>query len=188
MRASGYALIEAVLVIIILGILAVFIAPILSATVSSYDTVSRNAEVLAKTRYAMERMAREIRNMRRDPKNSARGDISTMTASKFEFCSGDGTRVTLDAGAVPGEVRIGYTAGSLLTTCASGAVTTNRLTDLVQSANIFQYCKNDGVTCATSSGATVDELSVAFIDITMTLTGTGTNPYTSTQRVDLRNP
>jgi type II secretory pathway pseudopilin PulG len=188
MRAPGYALIEAILVVIILGILAIFVAPILNGAVSSYDTVSRNTEVLTKARYAMERMAREIRNMRRDPENTARGDISAMTANKFEFCSGDGTRVTLDAGAVAGEVRIGYTAGSLINTCASGAVTTNRLTDLVQGANIFQYCKNDGVTCATSSGATVDELSVAFVDITMTLTGSGTNPYTSTLRVDLRNP
>jgi prepilin-type N-terminal cleavage/methylation domain-containing protein len=182
----GYTVIEMAIVIIILGILVVFLAPILLGAVNSYDTTSRNLEVLTKMRYSMDRMAREVRNLRRDPTNTARADVSSMTASKFEFCRGDGTRVTLDSAAVAGEVRIGYTAGSLQTSCAAGAATTNTLTDAV-TAFAFQYCRIDSV-CAASSGATVDELSVAFVDITMTLTGTGTSAYTSSQRVDLRNP
>jgi type II secretory pathway pseudopilin PulG len=186
MRGAGYTLIEAAIVITIMGILVAFIAPILLNAVNSYDTTSRNIEVLTKMRYSMERMAREIRNLRRDPKNTARADVSSMTATKLEFCQGDGTRVTLDAAAVAGEVRIGYTAGSLQASCAVGAATTNTLTNSV-TAFQFQYCRIDSV-CAASSGATVSELSVAFVDISMTLTGTATSAYTSTLRVDLRNP
>jgi len=186
MRALGYTLIEVAIVIIIMGILVAFLAPILLGAVSAYDTTSRNIEVLTKMRYSMDRMAREIRNLRRDPNNLGRADVSSMTATKFEFCRGDGTRVTLDAAAVAGEVRIGYTAGSLQTSCAVGAATTNTLTDAVTLFQ-FQYCRIDSV-CAASSGATVDELSVAFVDITMTLTGAGAGAYTSGLRVDLRNP
>ena len=182
----GYTIIEMAIVVIILGILVVFLAPILLGAVNAYDTTSRNLEVLTKMRYSMDRMAREVRNLRRDPTNAARADVSSMTASKFEFCRGDGTRVTLDGAAVAGEVRIGYTAGSLQATCAAGAATTNTLTDAV-TAFAFQYCRIDSV-CAASSGATVDELSLAYVDITMTLTGAGTGAYTSSQRVDLRNP
>jgi prepilin-type N-terminal cleavage/methylation domain-containing protein len=186
MRSGGYTLIEVAIVIVIMGILVAFLAPILLGAVNAYDTTSRNIEVLTKMRYSMDRMAREIRNLRRDPTNTGRGDISSMTATKFEFCRGDGTRVTLDAAAVAGEMRIGYTAGALQTSCAVGAATTNTLTDAV-TAFQFQYCRIDSV-CAASSGATVDELSVAFVDITMTLTGAGTGAYTSGLRVDLRNP
>jgi prepilin-type N-terminal cleavage/methylation domain-containing protein len=186
MRSGGYTLIEVAIVIVIMGILVAFLAPILLGAVNAYDTASRNIEVLTKMRYSMDRMAREIRNLRRDPTNTGRGDISSMTATKFEFCRGDGTRVTLDAAAVAGEVRIGYTAGGLQTSCPVGAATTNTLTDAVTAFQL-QYCRIDSV-CAASSGATVDELSVAFVDITMTLTGAGTGAYTSGLRVDLRNP
>src|SRR5260221_11375193 len=95
MRARGFTLIEIVMVVIIMAILAAFIAPILAEAVSAYDTISRNIEVLTKMRYAMERLAREIRMVRRDPVNSGNYDIVTMAANSLEFCQADGTGVII---------------------------------------------------------------------------------------------
>jgi prepilin-type N-terminal cleavage/methylation domain-containing protein len=186
MPTRGYTLIETVIVIVIVAVLAAFIAPVLSNAVTSYDTTTRNVEVLTRMRYAMERMDREIRDMRRDPVDSAQYDIvvGSMTATMLEFCKADGTRVTVDGAAVAGEVRLGYTAG-FASTCTASAATTQTLTDAV-TAFTFIYCQIDGTSC--TPGFTVDQTNVAFVDITMTLTGTGTGAYTSTARVDLRSP
>jgi hypothetical protein len=81
-------------------------------------------------------------------------------------------------------MRLGYGA-VFVSTCTAGAATTQTLTDAV-TAFSFNYCLADGATCAVDG--TVNRTNVAFVDITMTLTGTGTLAYTSTARVDLRSP
>lgn len=180
----GYTLIEAVVVILIAGILAAFVAPVLSTAVSSYDVTSRNTEVMTKMRYAMERMAREIRQVRRDPVNSAEYDIADMTATNFQFCKADNTRVRINY--TSPNVGLAYTAG-FTSTCTAAAVATQVLTDQVTappaSPFTFTYCMADGVTCVG-----VNRTNVAFVDISMTITGTGTGAYTNTMRVDLRAP
>jgi len=194
MRARGFTLLETVMVIIIVGIIAAFVAPILLASVNSYDETSRNVEVLTRMRYAMERMAREIRGMRPDPASSLNYDIvsGSMTASKLEFCKADATRVTIDNATLSSEVKLGYTSG-FSSTCTASAATTSTLTDAVTSFCI-SYCQKDGTTCTltagtcTASGSSVDRSNVAFVELRMQLTGTGTSAYTSTTRVDLRTP
>jgi len=147
MRARGFTLIEMVMVIIIMTILAAFIGPILAEAVSAYDSISRNIEVLTKMRYAMERLAREIRMVRRDPVNSGNYDIVTMAVNKLEYCQADGTGVIID-----------YTTGFTLT-----------------------YFNAAG-------GAAVGKNDVAYVQVALTLTGTGTSAYNLSTRVDLRNP
>lgn len=196
MNRTGYTLIETVVVLIIIGVLAAFIAPVLTESLAAYDSTSRNIEVLTKMRYAMDRMSREIRSMRRDPANSAIYDIVTgsMTATKLEYCKADGTRVTIDNAALASEVKLGYTAG-FTSSCTASAATTQTLTDAVTTF-CLSYCQIDGTTCTrtntpavcTATAAVVDETNVAFIDVTMTLTGTRTGAYANTMRVDLRNP
>jgi MSHA biogenesis protein MshO len=181
MRVSGATLIEIIVVIIISGILVVFIAPVLATAVDSYDRTSRNIEVLTKMRYAMERLAREIRSIRRDPLDPGSYDVVTgsMTATKFEFCRADGTRVTIDNTTLASEVRLGYTAG-FSSTCTSSAATTRTLTDAVTAFTMTYRT----ITGAVATGKT----DVAYVDIALTITGTSTSAYNSAMRVDIKNP
>ena len=177
MRAAGFSLVEMLMVIIIVGILAVFIAPILSTAVDSYDTTSRNLGVLTKMRYATERVAREIRAVRRDPANTANYDFASIgSPTKLDLCRSDDTRVSLEL--VATELRLAYTTG-FTSTCTASAAPTLALADGVTAFSLT-YRKWDG-TAATGLN------DVAYIDIAMTLSDTGVT-YSSNMRVDLRQP
>lgn len=182
MGARGYTLLEVVIVIIIMGIVAVFVGPVLSTALGSYDATSRNVEVLTRMRYAMERMEREIRHVRRAATNSANYDIATMSSSQLVFTKPDGNQVSID-NLTAGEVRLGYS------TPAASATLTDAVTEFC-----ISYCRIDGTTCTlnagtcTASGLTVDATNVAFAEIRMKLAGSGTLEYTNTMRVALRIP
>ena len=177
MREAGFSLVEMVLVIIIVGILAAFIAPILSTAVDSYDVTSRNLGVLTKIRYATERVAREIRAVRRDPANSANYDFASIASpTKLDLCRSDNTRVSLEL--VATELRLAYTGGAT-STCTVSAVPTLPLADGVTAFSLT-YRQWDG-TAATGLN------NVAYIDVAMTLSDTGAT-YSSNIRVDLRSP
>lgn len=180
MRLRGFTLIEMVIVIIISAILAIFVGPILIGAVGAYDTVSRNFEVLTKMRYAMERLSREIRMVRRDPVNSSNYDIVTMTATTFEYCQVDGTGVIITY-ASP-NVSIGFTnAGTYnAVSCSSSGVATQVLTDMTTGFTLTYF--------NAAGGAAVGKNDVAYVQVALTLTGTGTSAYNLSTRVDLRSP
>ena len=178
MRRAGYSLIELVIVLIIIGVLAAFVSPILTTAVTSYDTTAQNLEALTKMRYAMERIAREIRAIRRDPLDPDSFDIVTgsMTATKFEFCRSDGTRVTID-NTTSTEIKLGYTSG-FTSTCTASAATTYRLTDNVTAFSL---------TYRTITGAvTASKTSVAYVDLDFTISGVGS--HSGSMRVEMRGP
>lgn len=165
------------MVIIIVGILAAFIAPILATAVDSYDTTSRHLGVLTKVRYATERVAREIRAVRRDPADTTRYDFASIASpTKLDLCRSDDTRVSLEL--VATELRLAYTTG-ITSTCTASAPPTLTLADGVTAFSLT-YLKWDG------TGATgLDD--VAYIDVALTLSDTGAT-YSSNMRVDLRQP
>ena len=180
MRAHGFTLIEMVMVVIIMAILAAFIAPILAEAVSAYDTISRNIEVLTKMRYAMERLAREIRMVRRDPVNSANYDIVTMAANSLEFCQADGTGVIISY-ASP-NVSVAFTNAGIFSSvsCSASALTARVLTDMATGFTLTYF--------NAAGGAAVGKNDVAYVQVALTVTGTGTSAYNLSTRVDLRNP
>ena len=167
-RAEGFSLAELLMVIVILGILGAFVGPVVYNAIRSYEGVQRSTDTNAKVRYAMERIAREMRDIRRQVTDAAALDVPAMTATTMEFIKTDGTRVVLSAAG---------TAVSLAYPTVSGL-----LVDQVQAGSFsLGYLEQGGTTAAGSAA------SLAFVQVGMTLTeGTVTVP--ARLRVDLRNP
>ena len=164
---GGFTLMELVTVIVLVGILAIAVAPVLDSGVKTFRTTSASIDLLGKLRYATARMVREIREVRRNPANTAAYDISTMTATTLAFTKTDGTAVTISAS--PPDVMLSYS------TPAVSAILTDALGSLK-----FSYYQIDGVTVATGVS------NVAFVRVDLTLTQNGV-PYTEASWVTLRN-
>jgi MSHA biogenesis protein MshO len=58
---SGFTLIEAVMTIILLGIVAGVLAPFIAQSMTAFQDTSRRSEMTARARLALERIAREVR-------------------------------------------------------------------------------------------------------------------------------
>jgi prepilin-type N-terminal cleavage/methylation domain-containing protein len=168
-RVEGFSLAELVMVIVILGILAIFVGPILFNAMRSYGRIETSVVTQAKMRYAMERMVREMRDIRRQTTDSSFLDITSMTVSSMAFFKTDGTQVLLTG--VGNVVNLAY-PGSLA----------GMLTDQLQAGSFaLAYFQQDAVTAAASS------VSLSFVQISMTVTE-GSNAFPARVRVDLRNP
>jgi prepilin-type N-terminal cleavage/methylation domain-containing protein len=164
--ARGWTLVELIMAIVIVGTLAVFVGPVLLNAVKAYDRTQATVGTYAKMRFAMERMAREIGAIRRDPANTTAFQVASMAANNFTFTKEDGTEVALTP--VGTTVNLSYTA-----------IGNGTLTDSV-TAFSFAYFRHDGATAA----ANATELE--FVEISLTVTD-GTTPYANRLRVALRN-
>ena len=154
------------MVLVIVGILAAFVGPVLLNAIRAYDRTQATIGTYGKMRYAMERMAREVAAVRRNPANTTAFHVTAMTAGSFGFFKEDGTEVTLAL------------AGTDLNLTYVGTAT-GRLADGV-SALAFAYYQHDGATAA----ANATELQ--FVEISMTI-GDGSSNYANRLRVGLRN-
>jgi prepilin-type N-terminal cleavage/methylation domain-containing protein len=170
-RAAGFSLIEVVVTIVLIGLLAMAAVPILRSGVDAYETATTGLETLSKLRYATERMAREIREVRRNPGAPADFQITTpLSAGTLSFVKGDGNRATLTASAP--NVTLAYQ------TPAASGVLTDQVSDLV-----FRYYTIDGVT----QTASVAGDTLAFIEVDLTLTDGAGGSMRQRTRVALRN-
>ena len=165
-RVEGLSLIELVMVIVILGILAAFIGPILYNAMRSYDSGQSAVLTQAKLRYAMERMARELREIRRQTTDATFADVTAMGATSIAFFKTDGTQVILAASG--NQINLSY------------AAVTGMLTDQLGAFSLA-YFQQDAVTVAATSA------SIAFVQISLAVSE-GTNLFSGRVRVDLKNP
>jgi MSHA biogenesis protein MshO len=164
-RVEGFSLLELIMVIVILGILAAFVGPVLFNAIRAYDQAQKGVQTQAKMRYAVERLSRELREIRRQTTDAALLDITSMTATSLAFFKTDSTPVVI---AVAGnQVNLAYSTVSAM------------LTDQLGSFSL-EYFQPDGVTAAATAS------SLSFVQISMTLSE-GTNLFSARARVDVKN-
>lgn len=166
-RFCGFTLIEMVMAMVIMGIVAALAAPIFSQGLSASRLTTENLQTLAKLRYAMARMVREIRQVNY---NGGAYDITTMTASSLVFANTDTLSTTVSISASGGAITLGYSTPSV------SAV----LTDEVSSMSFAYYDGNGAVT------ASLVDLAFVQIDLTLQNPTTGAS-YMQRTRVALRD-
>lgn len=167
MKQNGFSMIEMIVSLVMLSVLGATAGYGLTGGVQAFSSNTDVLQALGKLRYASERMAREVREIRRDTVDPAKYDISAMTATTLSFTRDNGTAVTI-ADNPP------------LLTLAYGVPAGNQtLTDEVGSMS-FAYFQDDGSSVATSSA------DVAFIEFNLELFRAGKR-YPQRTRVALRN-
>ncbi len=167
---QGFTLFEVILVLVLMGIfVSIAGSMILHAFKTNQDV--RNAwDTLGKLRYTSERLAREVREVRRDPADLTAYDITTWTASTLTFDRYDGTAVTIDYTDADDKVEITY---------PSVTGTAQLLSDQVTSFTL-SYLQSNRSDAATSTS------DMAYVVVEMTLTDDGVN-YQDQVGVNLRN-
>lgn len=166
-QQDGFTLLEMIIALVVLALLGAAAGYGLVGGALAFTDTAEAVQTLGKLRYATERMAREVREIRRNPVLPATFDISTMNATTLAFTKTDGTVVTL-TGTPP-----------LATLAYSVPGGTHTLTDEVGSL-MFTYLQADGTTAATGTS------DVAFIEFELVLMRNG-NSYPQRTRLALRN-
>jgi prepilin-type N-terminal cleavage/methylation domain-containing protein len=156
---KGFTLVEIVITIVLVGILAGIAASILGRGIQSYSIEQVRVDVYYQARLAMERMAREIRLIRRA--NAA--DITAMTNTNLRFTDVNGAGV-------------GFTWTSPTLSRWNG-VGTNVLAQNITAFNFNYYQQN---------GAAATAATLWIVEITMT-SQQGTETLQMRTRVHPRN-
>ncbi len=163
-RQSGFTLLEMIIALVLLGVLASIGGMVISNGVSVYSATTDAIEVLAKQRYALERIARELRQVWF---NGGQYAFTTMNPDSVMFTKSDSEQVALSL--VGTDVTIGY--GSV----AGTYTLANNVASLV-----FTYYEDDGVTEPATA------FNVAFVEISLVVQhGAGTTAART--RVAVRN-
>ena len=180
-RIEGFSLLELTLVIVILGILVAFVGPVLYNAMRSYAGIQVGVQTNAKVRYAMERISREMRDIRRQATDSTYLDISGMSASSMAFFKADGSRVVINV--------VGGNVVNLEYLPAAGATLAGMLLDQVQAGSFaLSYFQQDNAAASTiTAQPSTTTQQVSFVQVSMSIVD-GSNTFAARLRVDLRNP
>lgn len=172
-RARGMTLIEMVLAIVIVSIVLAASAPLIANTFQSYISTRNALDTTSKARLAVERIAREIRDVNFATGAYAFTSVNPGTTNTTSFIKTDGVTTVTVSTALP-QVLLGYS--NFL------AGLQQLLTDDVAALS-FRYLRED----LTNPGVTV--ANVRFVEITLTLNvpNTAGGVHTERTRVALRD-
>ena len=168
----GFTLIEMIMVIVVIGILAAVTVPLLVNSFRAYETNQTNLVTLSKLRYATERMAREVREVR-----YTGGSYSiVMGATTLQLTKNDAasTMVTITEAAPLVTLQYSVPLPAMTAT----------LTDQVQvlpGGLQFEYFDIN------NSDVGVTPANVAYVDVTLTLTDPNSGAAAQRTRIALRN-
>ncbi|MBI5041491.1 MAG: hypothetical protein HZB57_09955 [Gammaproteobacteria bacterium] len=160
------------MVMVILGILGVTLSTLLSTGVGAFMAGNKVADTLSKLRLSSERIARELRTVRRDPAATTDFDFLSRTPTSVQFRRFENNGVTVTTVTLD-------TSGTNLRLAYNTPPGTFTLSDQLGSLALT-YWQQDG-TAATS------DANVAFVVIELSLTDSNGNSYPQRTRVALRN-
>lgn len=162
----GFTLMELVISILVLSILGATAAYGIQNGVLAFQATGEALDSLGKLRYASERLARELREIRRDPLDSSQYEITIMANDEISFVKQDGTEVGVTV------------SGTTLTLAYDSPVGAHILTDQLAAFSLAYHDADGNVTASSAA--------VAFIDFEIQLSdGSGTLPQRG--RVALRS-
>ncbi len=178
-HSSGFTLVELIISIVLIGMLAAVGSSMIVDSFTTTRMVNAGTASAGQARYALERLAREIREVKYasstpPPTNYCSGTITdqycitTMTATSVVFINGAGNTVTINNG------------GAKLTLQYSSPAATSTLASQVDR---FALSYLDA-----SGNATPSPSLIRFVEITLTVTDLTSGQSTAQRtRVALRN-
>jgi prepilin-type N-terminal cleavage/methylation domain-containing protein len=193
--SKGLTLIELTIVIVICAIFAIFVAQALTSSATAYYQTSNTLASQAQLHYALDRIARELREVRTvvvtaGTPQPRKFDFTlpaspTNGASKIQFTKNDGVTVTIDA--------TGTLAGcTTAMVCMSYSTLANpgRLADISASSNLafnFYDHSTGGSTASTGYETyTSDTANLGAVEVQLTVTASGVTSGPLKTRVSLR--
>lgn len=180
-RCRGLSLVELVYVIVVMGILGALMVPVVYNSLRSYEITRNQVATLDQIRYAMERMAREVREVRFTSAQEA--EITTATATRMVF-----TRRAVFGGLASEVVTLDKTGTQI--TLAYGSLTSAGTQVLLGSVNSLSlvYLNENQAVMAMSSPPTIEQRAgVHAVQINLQVTTSGGQSLTRQTVVQLKN-
>jgi len=166
-RARGFTMVEMIITIVVVGIIFVLGGMVLGKAFQSFELTQRSTDVDWQGRVAMERMARELRQIHSPTATSL--DITSAVQVRFIDIDGSGVCFYRD-GATSQLMR---STSGLALACNAVAANPQPLADNVVAVN-FDYYQSDG---SVAGGSTV----VYYISVRLQVTeGSITETYRTT--------
>jgi len=176
-NSHGFTLVELVISIVLIGILAAVGSSMISDSFTTTRLVDAATAGSGQARYALERLAREIREVKYGGSGSY--CITTMTSTNLVFKKTSGT-YNGTCGTNDLTVTVNGSGSALTLAYSASPAVTATLSSPVSSFSMAYYDANNTVTASTSA--------IRFVVITLTVTDATSGQSTAQRtRVSLRN-